>query len=248
MRKIVVLLSVLFFACNGENVPDCFQNAGDIIEREFQVDAFTKIVTFPKVELIITDAPVQSVTVQTGEYLMNDIDVRVVDGRLELYNNNTCNFTREYGITKVFVSAPNLTELVNGSGSVIRSNGVLGYESIRLISEDTNAQNIENINGSFELALDCNQLYIAVNGISSTVVSGTAEEVFLGYYAGDARFDGRFLTAQNVEIFQRSSNDLIVNAQQSITGEIRSTGDVILVNIPAVIEVEQFYTGQLLFE
>jgi len=54
--------------------------------------------------------------------------------------------------------------------------------------------------------------------------------------------------AQNANIFHRSSNDLIINTQQSITGEIRSTGDVLLVNTPTLIEVEQFYTGQLIFE
>ena len=249
MKKIsLVLITIMLFACNGEDVPDCFQNSGDIIEKEFIVEAFTKISTFPKIELIVTDAPTQRVMVQTGEYLMNDIDVRVVDGRLELYNNNSCNFSRDYGITKVFVSAPNITELVNGSGSVIRSDGVLSYESLRLISEDFNTQDILNINGSFELDIDCNNLNIAVNGISSTVVRGAVDNVFLGYYAGDARFDGRNLIAQNVDIFQRSSNDLIVNAQQSIAGEIRSTGDVILVNTPPVVEVLQYYTGQLIFE
>jgi hypothetical protein len=54
--------------------------------------------------------------------------------------------------------------------------------------------------------------------------------------------------AQNIDIFQRSSNDMIVNPQQTLTGEIRSTGDVILVNTPPIIEVEEFYTGQLIFE
>ncbi|MFT4803434.1 MAG: hypothetical protein ACI9YE_000627, partial [Psychroserpens sp.] len=46
----------------------------------------------------------------------------------------------------------------------------------------------------------------------------------------------------------RSSNDMIINAQQSLTGEIRSTGDVIVVNTPLVVDVEQFYTGALIFE
>ncbi len=41
---------------------------------------------------------------------------------------------------------------------------------------------------------------------------------------------------------------MIINAQQSLIGEIRGTGDVILVNTPSVIDVEQFYTGQLIFE
>jgi hypothetical protein len=38
-----------------------------------------------------------------------------------------------------------------------------------------------------------------------------------------------------------------VNPQQSLTGEIRGIGDVISTQTPVVVDIEQFYTGQLLF-
>jgi len=250
MKKIIYItfFALLLHSCNGENIPDCFQNAGDIIEKDFDVEVFTKITAFQRVELIVTDAPVQSVTVQTGEYLMNDIEVRVVDGRLELYNNNACNLTRDYGLTKVFVSAPNITEIRNASGLPVRSQGVLAYNNLSLVSEDFNVEDTVNTDGDFIVEVDCNSMNIAVNNLSSVFVSGETENIFIGYFSGDARFEGRNLIAQNVTIFQRSSNDMIINAQLSLSGEIRSTGDVILVNTPAVVEVEEFYTGQLIFE
>jgi len=250
MKKIIYItfFALLLYSCNVENIPDCFQNAGDIIEKDFDVEVFTKITAFQRVELIVTDAPVQSVTVQTGEYLMNDIEVRVVDGRLELYNNNACNLTRDYGLTKVFVSAPNITEIRNASGLPVRSQGVLAYNNLSLVSEDFNVEDTVNTDGDFIVEVDCNSMNIAVNNLSNVFVSGETENIFIGYFSGDARFEGRNLIAQNVTIFQRSSNDMIINAQLSLSGEIRSTGDVILVNTPAVVEVEEFYTGQLIFE
>nr|WP_321235846.1 head GIN domain-containing protein [uncultured Psychroserpens sp.] len=249
MKKgLYVILAIVLFSCNGENVPNCFQNAGDLIEKEFEVDVFTEITTFPRIELIVTDAPTQKVTVQTGEYLMDDIDVRVENGRLKLYNNNACNITRDYGITKVFVSAPNLTEIRNGSGFPVRSEGLITYDTLTLISEDFNEEDAVNTDGNFYMEVDCNSMTIAVNNLSTVFIDGEVDNLFVGYYSGDARFEGRDLIAQNVDIFQRSSNDMIINAQQSITGEIRSTGDVILVNMPPMVEVEQFYTGRLIFE
>jgi hypothetical protein len=244
----IVIVAIVLFACNGENVPDCFQNAGNIIEKEFEVDPFTTITTFPRVELIVSEAPMQKVTVQTGEYLMDDIDVRVEDGRLKLYNNNGCNITRDYGITKIFVSTPNLTEIRNGSGLPVRSEGVLSFETLKLISEDFIVEDEVSTNGTFHLEVDCNNLNFVINNLSTVFISGEVENVFIGYYSGDARFEGRDLIAQNVTIFQRSSNDMIINVQQSLTGEIRSTGDVIMVNTPPLVDVEQFYTGQLIFE
>lgn len=238
----------LLFACNGENIPDCFQNAGDIIEQEFVVDAFTTITVNPRIELIITDAPTQKVIVQTGEFLMPDIEVRVENGRLLLFNDNVCNLTRDYGITKVFVSAPNLTEIRNGSSLTVSSNGVLTYDELRLVSEDFNDEDALNTTGNFDIEVNSETINIVVNNLSTVYMSGSVESIFVGYYSGDARFEGRNLMAQDVEIYQRSSNDMIINPQQSITGEIRSTGDVILVNTPTVIDVQQFYTGQLIIE
>jgi hypothetical protein len=249
MRKLVyIIFAIILLSCNGENVPNCFQNAGDIIEQEFTVDAFTEITTFPRIELIVIDGPTQRVVVQTGEYLMNDIEVSVEDGRLKLYNNNACNLTRDYELTKVFVTAPNLTEIRNGSGLNVSSQGVLNYMNLSLISEDFNAEDTVNTNGNFQLEVDCNSLSVTVNNLSSAFVSGEVDDLYLGYFSGDSRFEGRNLIAQDVVVFHRSSNDMIINAQQSLTGEIRSTGDVIVVNTPPIVDVEQFYTGQLIYE
>ena len=244
----ILALSIFLFTCNGEKVPNCLQNAGDIIERDFEVESFTSITVFERIELIVTDAPTQKVTVQTGEYLMDDIDIQVENGRLKLYNNNACNLFRDYGITKIFVSAPNLTEIRNSSGISMRSEGVLSYDSLKLISEDANEEDSFHTDGDFNVAIDCDNFSIVVNNLSTVYVTGRAENVSLGYFSGDARFEGREFVAQNVDIFQRSSNDMIINAQQSLTGEIRGTGDVILVSNPPVVEVEQFYTGQLITE
>ena len=249
MRKLYyIILSICLLSCNGENVPDCFQNSGDIIEQEFEVDTFTQITVFERIELIVTTAPIQKVTVQTGEFLMNDIEVSVEDGRLSLYNNNACNITRNYGITKVFVSAPNITEIRNSSGLAVRSQGVLTYNSLRLVSEDSVEEDAFHTDGDFNIEVDCNAIDVIFNGLSNAFISGEVDNLSINYYSGDSRFEGRNLIAQDVNIFQRSSNDMIINAQVSLSGEIRSTGDVILVNTPPVVTVEQFYTGQLIFE
>ena len=41
---------------------------------------------------------------------------------------------------------------------------------------------------------------------------------------------------------------MIINPQQSLTGVITGTGDVIAVNRPPVVDVEERYTGRLIFE
>jgi len=249
MKKLgCIFLLILLFACNGENVPDCFQNAGDTMQQEFIVDAFDKITVFERIELIVTDDVTQSVRVETGEYLMNDIKISVDGGRLILKNENACNLTRNYGLTKVYVSSPNLIEIRNSSGLTVSSNGVLNYPSLTLVSEDFNAEGTYHTDGDYNMQVNCNSLTVITNNLSHMFISGTTTNLFIGFYSGDARFEGANLIAQNIEIFQRSSNDMIINPQQSLIGGIRSTGDVISLNEPPLVSVEEFYTGRLIFQ
>ncbi|MFC4722362.1 head GIN domain-containing protein [Geojedonia litorea] len=248
MKNVIYILVLsLLVACNGENVPDCFQNAGDIIQQEITVEAFDKITVFERIELIVTDVPSQQVTVETGKYLLNDIEVKVENGRLILINNNACNLTRDYGITKVYVSSPNLTEIRNSSGLTMRSNGILNYTSLLLVSEDFNSPEVTHTDGDFDVQVNSDRLRIVVNNLSNIFISGAVNDLTIGFYSGNVRFEGANLIAQNINIFQRSSNDMIINPQQSLTGEIRSTGDVISLNRPPIVDVQEFYTGKLIF-
>lgn len=249
MKKVVyILILVLLFSCNGENVPDCFQNAGNIVQQEFTLNTFDKITVFERVELTIKDEAEQKVVVETGAYLLNDIEVLVEDGRLIIRNNNACNLTRDYGITKVYVSSPNLTEIRQSSGLTVSSDGVLNYNSIVLFSEDFNASEEFHTNGDFNLIVNSSSIGVVTNDVSNVFMSGSVQNLNITFASGDGRFEGANLIAQNINVFHRGSNDMILNPQQSLTGEIRSTGDVISLNQPSTVDVEEFYTGQLIFQ
>ena len=250
MKKFAYIsVLILLFSCNGENVPDCFQNAGPIIQEEFTLETFDKITVFERVELIIKDEATQKVVVESGEYLLNDIEVSVKDGRLIIRNNNACNLTRDYGITKVYVSAPNLTEIRNGSGLTVSSDGVLNYDSFILYSEDFGVEDgFYHTNGDFNLEVNSVSIEVKTNDLSNIFMKGMVDDLKIGFFSGDGRFEGADLIAQNVILYHRGSNDMIVNPQQSLRGEIRSTGNVISLNEPPIVNVEEFYTGGLIFD
>jgi hypothetical protein len=249
MKNLIYLVfTIVLLSCNGDNVPDCFQNSGTIVQQEFELETFDKVIVYERIQLIVKDESTQEVVVETGEYLFNDIEVKVENGTLILKNNNSCNLTRNYGITKVYVSSPNLTEIRNSSGLTVSSDGVLNYSNLTLVSEDFNATYVTHTDGDFNLQVNCNRIDIVFNNLSRVFISGFVNNLFIGFYSGDARFEGANLVAQNINIFQRSSNDMIVNPQQSLTGEIRGTGDVISLNRPPIVDVEEFYTGKLIFE
>jgi hypothetical protein len=249
MKKLIyIAFAIILLSCNSDNANNCFQNSGPIVQQEFEVDAFDKITVYEGIELIVKDEPTQKVVVETGEYLLNDIEVNLENGTLILKNNNTCNFIRDYDITKVYVSSPNLIEIRNGSGLPVSSEGVLNYNNLTLVSEDFNATYVTHTDGDFNLQVNSERINITFNNLSNIFISGNVNNLFIGFYSGDSRFEGANLIAEDITIFQRSSNNMIINPQQSLKGEIRGTGDVISRNRPTIVEVEQFYTGKLIFD
>jgi len=247
MRKILHTLTILLLvSCNSENAPDCFQNAGDIIQKEFNVTDFTEVIVFENIELIVTEGATQNVTVETGEFLMSDIDIKVENGKLLLKDNNGCNFTRDYGITKIFVTSPNLTKVRNSSQFTVRSNGVLNYESLHLISEDDSGD-FHNV-GIFNVEVNTVNLRVTINNLTTTNVSGATTNLRISHASGDGRFEGRNLLADNVTIFHRGTNDIIVTPQVSLDAELVSTGNVIVTNTPPEVSVSELFNGRVIFE
>ena len=246
-RWIIFSITVWLFACNGEDTPDCFQTTGNIIVEEFVVGNFTKVRIEDDVSLVIRQGAQRQVLVETGENLVSDIDIKLNGDQLQLTDNNTCNLVRDYGITKVYVTAPDLSEIRNSSQYEVRSENTIGYENLVLTSEDFNEPGSFTV-GDFRMDLNCERVQVVSNNLSSFYLSGTVNQLNVGFFSGDGRFEGEQLEAQNVQFFHRGSNDIIVNPIQSLSGEIRSTGDLISVNVPPTVDVQEFYTGQLIFQ
>ena len=233
-------------ACNSEQTGDCFQTTGAIIQQEVLVSNFDKILVNRDIELIIKEGAEQKVVIETGKNLLNDVTAVITDGRLILTDNNGCNYVREYGVTKVYVTSPNITEIRSSTQYDVRSDGVLTYPVLTIFSEDFSAPESFTI-GNFNLQINNNAFNVVFNNISNCYVSGSTNNLNVTFAAGISRFEGENIIAQHVTFWNRSSNDMILNPQQSINGLISGTGHVICVNQPPLVDVEERYKGRLIF-
>lgn len=248
LTRTVVLSSVLpFFSCNSENAPDCFQNAGDLTRIEVEVPEFENITVFENLNLVLKQGEEQKVELESGAFLLNDIYVQVEGDRLVLRNENGCNIFREYGLSTVYVTSPNLLQVRSGTGLLISSDGPLNYPNLSLISESFNEPQAEITDGSFDLELASTRVNVVVNGIAYFKLRGSTDELNVNIAAGDSRIDAENLVAQSVSLNHRGTNDLLVNPQQQISGVIRGYGDVIGFNRPDIVDVEELFEGRLIF-
>ena len=239
---------LILISCNGDNVPDCFQNAGDTVKRPVDVSEFSTITVFENLNVVLKQGNEQLVEVETGEYLWNDVSVVVEDERLVLRNENSCNYVRDYGLTTVYITSPNITEIRSSTGLLISSDGALNYSSIDLIAESFNNPETATTDGSFDLNLNATTVRIVVNGIAYFKLRGNTENFSVNVAAGDSRIEAENLISENVNVNHRGSNDVFVNPQQRLSGVVRGTGDLISINTPPEVDVEELFTGRLIFQ
>lgn len=245
---LALLCFFVFTACNSESASDCFQSAGDIIREEVAVADFTRITVFENVSLVLKQGDVQKVEIETGEFLREEVTAVIEGDRLLLRDTNDCNYFRDYGTTKIYITSPNINEIRSSTGLAMESDGVLGYSNLALISESFTNGASETTDGFFDLELGVQNLSVVSNGIAYFKLRGNTQNMNVTIAAGDSRIEAENLAAEFVTINHRGTNDVFINPQQSVRGVIRGTGDVISSNRPDIIEVEELFRGRLIFK
>ncbi len=235
---VICILSVLS-GCDNANVPDCLKTRGDEVVATVMTAPFSSLSINNEFEVVITSGNAQQVRLTTGANLADEITFEVIDGLLTISNNNSCNWARRYEMPVVEITHPNITSIRQNGGGIIRSNGMLNYPDLTLISEKSS--------GNFELELSADKLVIVNNDLSNYYITGTVTNLTVGFFSGDGRFEGANLMAEDVSVFQRGTNDIIVNATESLTGRILATGDLIFVGTrPTILDVSEENRGKLI--
>lgn len=247
-RYIHLVLSCLLLVgirCDSGDPGLCFDGAEPIVERIVEVATFDKIIVRDNIQMILSEGP-QSVRIETAESIIADVDVFVSNGTLTLIDESRCDLFEASVPTLVYVSAPDLRRIRNASQYEISSEGVLRYESLVLVSDEN--ENSKYRIADFRLELAVGGLEVISNNFSNFFISGTAERALIGFYGGAGRFEGAAFLVDELNVFQRGSNVMIVHPLNSIRGKIVSNGDVIAKNRPEIVEVETLYSGRLIFD
>lgn len=245
----MLALLVPLLSCSSEDAPDCIQTAGKTVEVELELDPFTQIRTETDVRLVLKEGDRQRVVLETGKNLVSDIRVEVVGGILSIENTKGCNLVRDYGITKLTVTAPNISEVRNGSSHDVRSEGVLHYPSLSLISTSTlpDGTKVKN-DGDFDMEIDNDRLRLVAGGSSFFKIKGKTNYMDVYFFDGSPRLEAEEFLAKTVDIYNRGANKMIINPQKQLKGIITGTGDVISITRPPVVMVEERFKGRLIFK
>ena len=250
--KIVFFLLVFLLVSCGIS-EDCFKGNGNQVTQTFLLENFSKIKVYDGVGLVVKEGSNYEVKVVTSDNIIDDLEVRLDGDMLVVKDNSTCNIARDYGQTTVYVTIPDGTifplipelELHCKTEQKIQSDGVLHSPIVRLFAIGDDGDGAGT--GDFHINLDNGQFVVESNNVSNFYINGHCEEMLLNFYFGNGRFFGEELHAEKIKLFHRGSNDMFVYPIQKIEGIINATGNVVLENVPPIVDVEEVFRGRVIY-
>ena len=248
MKNIIFSLGLLLFFTQCEKPSDCIKTTGPLTLKVLTDLSFDKIIVNKGIALVITQGPDYKVEIVTGQNLINDIEVNVLNRTLTLEDNTSCNWVRNYGQTTVYVTAPNLTDIYSKTELNITATTTLTYPYLHLVGMDETDGYKGVGTGDFILNLNNQMLLVENNDVSRYFLTGTTHDLTVNFYEYEGKFIGQNLLADTISIYHRGSNDMFLHPINSLTGGIYNIGNVYCNNYPtAVPEVAQPYRGKLFF-
>lgn len=248
MKKfsILIVLFLVFNAC--EKPSDCIESSGPTITKEVAVLPFKKIKVYRGIEVVIKEGSEYKVEIVAGSNFIDNVEVRQNGDQLIFKDDVSCNWVRSYGTTKILVTTPTLEEVYSKTDRNISSSGVLTFPYISFVAIDKDGDG-ESGAGTGDFILNINNYYlnIANNNVSRFYITGQTNTANFNFYFGDGRIEAENLIAQNVIVYHRGSNDMIVKPIQSITGIMNSTGNIVLKNVPPIVDVQELYQGRVVY-
>lgn len=240
-RYTFLLFIILLISCNDENAFDCVKTVGNTSTYTIDLPSFNEIEIIGDIQLYLENSTDQIVSLTTGENLFPKINFEVVDGLLTVSDNNRCNWARKYGNTILTIKSNNITAIKNSGSRDINTIGTYNYSGKFTLTS-------VNASGDYYLNIKGDMLRISSNKVSNFYINGTVDDLFVGFYSGQGRFEGEKLYATSVKLFHRGSNDIIVKPLETLTGSIESFGNIVVHGQPSLVDVEQNGEGEIIYK
>ena len=236
----MVLVSFgIFSSCEKENMCDCLKSTGPIVKERRSLDSFHRLEVRKNVIVTLHQDTIEYVEVEAGSHLIDLVETEVHNGVLTITNLNKCNWVRSYDIEiNAHVHLKNLDYIDHYGSEEIKCADTLtvGYIDIR-----------QNNNADIHLVLNAQEVFARqMVGGGDIYLSGNSQVCYT--------FGGSFgyvfaqnLVSNSVNVDQRSTGEIHVQALSSLRVYIEDKGNVYYRGVPA-IDSEITGSGKLIPE
>ena len=235
-KYIFIIFTFMIASCNNDGEFDLGENVEVILD----VQPFNKVRINSGFILEITQDSIQEVLLVSKETFIPNIAWYIKEGTLYFEDENKFKWLRKHNPTTIKIRTPVLERIDNyGSGSLIRSIDTLRFNTLTVNSKSHSSE--------FELLINNYNFNVVCNDITTFKVSGRSTIMDIFFAASDCRFEGENFSVTDITITHNSTNDMILTALKSLTGELQSTGDVQYLQVPDSLAVTILGRGQLIY-
>lgn len=220
MRTLFTSAALVACTIAFANPCDHVKGAGPLVKKTLNVAAFHGIEVEGSIDVVLTQAPRQSVEVEAQANLIDLVSVDVSKG---VWNITT---KEGYSTDKPFIvriSVPMIDQVgLHGSGDV-KSESTFSADNVRLSLEGS---------GDIALAFNAKSVVADIQGSGDIKLSGSAQTLTASI-EGSGDINAKNMTAESAAVSTAGSGDITVNATGSLTASIEGSGDVIYKGHPA---------------
>lgn len=240
----VALLLLLFLqvtSCKKPENRSCWKGAGSSISKIIVLPDFQQMEIHQRLKIELIQDSVSYMEVIAGENLVNFIDWKVVDGKLEIWNRNKCPFLRYKNdelTLKIHFSA--LSKLIYWGSELLTSKDTIQTNHLDVLMNDGA--------GDLNLTVLANSINVVnPHGFSNISLGGTCGFLRLDI-DGYGRFDARQMqVTDSISLMYASNGISYLSANQvKLKAELSSTGDIWYYGQPSVIEKIRYSSGDLI--
>ncbi|MBP5995082.1 MAG: DUF2807 domain-containing protein [Crocinitomicaceae bacterium] len=240
----VALLLLLFLqvtSCKKPENRSCWKGAGSSISKIIVLPDFQQMEIHQRLKIELIQDSVSYMEVIAGENLVNFIDWKVVDGKLEIWNRNKCPFLRYKNdelTLKIHFSA--LSKLIYWGSELLTSKDTIQTNHLDVLMNDGA--------GDLDLTVLANSINVVnPHGFSNISLGGTCGFLRLDI-DGYGRFDARQMqVTDSISLMYASNGISYLSANQvKLKAELSSTGDIWYYGQPSVIEKIRYSSGDLI--
>lgn len=240
----VALLLLLFLqvtSCKKPENRSCWKGAGSSISKIIVLPDFQQMEIHQRLKIELIQDSVSYMEVIAGENLVNFIDWKVVDGKLEIWNRNKCPFLRYKNdelTLKIHFSA--LSKLIYWGSELLTSKDTIQTNHLDVLMNDGA--------GDLNLTVVANSINVVnPHGFSNISLGGTCNFLRLDI-DGYGRFDTRQMqVTDSISLMYASNGISYLSANQvKLKAELSSTGDIWYYGQPSVIEKIRYSSGDLI--
>jgi len=261
---IIVLVTMVLMPFNV-SAQDKLKGNKIVTTENRYIDAFSKIETHDKIEVIITQGMEQSVTVEADENLHVAVYTEVRDSTLII--DLTKRITRKKELRVLVTIDQYIDEIITKDKSEITSSGTLKFDHLTINAEDGSKltldfqasklvlNNTESANakltvnaddvfinadksGKAKINLSCNHAEATIQGSSTTEITGSCSELYVNA-ENRSNFKGGDFESNEVIVEATDNADVQVNAKKELIINAADSAELYIFN-NAKITIEKF--------